>query len=124
LSILYIKMYIWRKYSIGQPIHQTLNLYPHDVQQPRLKFLMEALEVDHHHHQLPLLINTLSSNPASGQQGTYVTASNPDSLSDICIFADYVPHYFEHLARSPSPSYVVVSASHAATTTHDTIIKK
>jgi hypothetical protein len=83
---------------------------------------MEALEVNH--HQLPLLINTLSSNTSSGQQGTYATASSLDSLSDSFIFADYVPHYFEHLARSPSPSYVVVSASHAATTTHDTIIKK
>ena len=122
---MYIKMCIWRKYSIGQPIHQTLNLYPHDAQQPRLKFLMEALEVDHqHHHQLPPLINTLSSNPASAQQGTYVTASSPDSLSDSFIFADYVPHYFEHLARSPSPVYVVVNANHAATITHDIIIKK
>ena len=120
---MYIKMYIWRKYSIGQPIHQTINLYPHDAQQPRLKFLMEALEVDHS-NQLPPLINGLLSNPASAQQGTYVTASSPDSLSDSFIFADYVPHYFEHLARSPSPVYVVVSASHAATTTHDTIIKK
>jgi hypothetical protein len=86
---------------------------------------MEALEVDHHRHQMPPHpIHELLNNLTDGQQGTYVTASSPDSLSDSCIFADYVPHYFEHLARSPSPSYVVVSASHAATTTHDTIIKK
>ena len=121
---MYIKMYIWRKYSIGQPI-QTLNLYSHDVQQPRLKFLMEALEVDHHHHQMqPPPIHELLNNLTDGQHSTCATVLSPDSPSGSFIFADYVPHYFEQLARSPSPVYVVVNVNHTATTAHDTIIKK
>ena len=123
---MYIKMYIWRKYSIGCPI-QTINLYPQDAHQPRLKFLMEALEVDHLTQSTPKLtelLSNLTSHQIDGQHGTCATVLSPDSPSGSFIFADYVPHYFEQLARSPSPSYVVVNVNHAATTTHDTIIKK
>lgn len=123
---MYIKMYIWRKYSIGQPI-QTINLYPHNAQQPRLKFLMEALEVDHLTQPTPKLtelLSNLTSHQIDGQYDTCVTVSSPDSPSGSFIFADYVPHYFEPLARSPSPGYVVVNAGHLETTAHDTNIKK